>query len=294
MTASSVHAIDFPAHCFLFSQTPGQVCSSVWPCKMNQSPLSTAESTHQILSSLPSHIHFPHRLSPVPEHEMGSYGNTSPDQQPLSSLRALTHKGQFLQNRSFSPSRTPTSANISIAWSANEMQKPVDHNLQRRMHLWTMSVHLTLHLVSFAASVAIVVLLAQALMSHQNLRHVRQFSGADNAWPKPMSLSASILLLSVAGMNIVKSATFLVVGACCNTRRHKNTFFIVMIACSALLAAAWIPAIVFLETNRQDDNNFATWACARSDAAINAVVPYGAICSEEVCQIFDLEVVTID
>jgi hypothetical protein len=157
-----------------------------------------------------------------------------------------------------------------------------------------MSVHLTLHLVSFAASVAIVVLLAQALMSHQNLRHVRQFSGADNAWPKPMSLSASILLLSVAVMNIVKSATFLVVEACCSTRRHNNTFFIVMTACSALLAAAWISAIVFLETNRQDDNNFATWACARSDATINAVVPYGAICSEEVCQNFDLEVVTID
>lgn len=242
---------------------------------------------HRADLSPPSHCTFSSRtLYTVPEHETETFAGTEPVQHHYSSSPSSPssgHQNRFLNMRDSSHSLTPSQAHQPRAWFGCALQKPENQiSWRRRAHPWTTSSQLALHIISFAASIATVTLLAQALISHQKLRHIRQFSGADNAWPKHMSLTAGIILLAAASANVVKSASFFVVEVYCRTRPHSNKLLVVSTACSLSMAAFWISASVFAEINRQNDENFATWACARSDAAFNQVVPYRAICNEEV------------
>ncbi len=234
--------------------------------------------------SPPSHCLFPQRtLYTVPEQETESCvgPQSARHSSHLSGLRGGP-ESQSLSMNTFLLSPTRSKAQEPAEWFPYEMQKLENHHARRRAYRWLMPVRLVLHIVNLAASIAIVTLLAQALISHQRLRFVRQFSGAGNAWPKNMSLAASLILLLAAIANVVKSVTFLIMEAHLRTRQHSNTFLVISTACSALMAAVWVPACVYVEINRQNNDDFATWACARSDAAFNQIVPYKKICNEEV------------
>lgn len=238
----------------------------------------------------PSQRTFPLRpLYTVPEHETGSCSGQYPAQHffsPLSthSTPRVFHENQRLNPKDLPPSWTPFQNDESTGWFANMTQTAKNQCARRRAHRWIMSTQLALHLINFASSLAILALIAQALISHQKLRHIRQFSGADNAWPQKMSLAPSFLLLFAASTNVVKSAAFLAVEVLKGSKPSGNLYLfrIVSTACSVLMAAIWVPASVFVEINRQKTDSFTTWACARSDAAFNQIVPYRAICTEEV------------
>jgi hypothetical protein len=194
----------------------------------------------------------------------------------------MGHKLHLLNMNNSPPTSAPSQAHGPRASFLHDMKKPENKIPRHRAYCWTIFASLALHLFNLAASIAVVALLAQALSLHHKLRHVRQFSGADSAWPKNLSLTGSIVLLSAAATNVVKSTTFLVVEVHQRIRPHSNMFLIVLTACSAVMVAIWVSACVFAEMNRRSNEDFATWACARSDAPFNQVVPYGAICNQEV------------
>jgi hypothetical protein len=194
----------------------------------------------------------------------------------------MGHKLHSLNMNSSAPTSAPSQAYGPRASFLHDVKKPENKIPWRRAHRWTIFASLALHLFNLAASTVVVALLAQALSSHHKLRHIRQFSGVDSAWPKNLSLTGSIVFLAAAATNLVKSAIFLMVEVHQRIHPHSNMFLIVLTACSAVMVAIWVSACVFVEMNRQSNEDFATWACARSDAPFNQVVPFGAICNEEV------------
>ncbi len=238
---------------------------------------------------MPSSFHctFPQRtLYPVPEHEMENRAGTNPLQYDFSTAPSSLkngHQSQFLSMSNSSTSSNHAQSHKSRAWFRLVLQKLENQDARRRAHGWRTSVYLVLHVVSLAASTAIIALIAQALISHRKTRHIRQFSGADNAWPRNMSLIASNILLTVASANVLKAATCSGIEIHHWARPYRNRFLVLSAVCSALMATMWVPAFVIAEIYRKSDNDFAAWACARSDAAFNQVIPYKAICNEEVC-----------
>ena len=264
---------------------------------MNHLPSKRDAFGYRAASSPPPYCTFPQRIiRTVPEDETESSASQYPPQNPSSTLSVAknNHDSQPLSMEDFSTHPMHPRPHKPKAWLARQIPMPEGPNAWRRAYRWTMPAHLALHIVSFAASIAIVVLLAQALISHQNLRQIRQFSGVNNAWPKRISLTANIILLCVASTTVVKSAGCLVLELHLKTRPHSNSFLIASTTCSAFLAIVWTAATVFAEVDRQSDENLATWACARSDAAINQIIPYKAICSEEVSQYMHLEHLDVD
>ena len=257
------------------------------PAGMDHLPFSRDTLDHRATLSSSFHCTFPQRtLYPVPEHETKNFAGTNPLQ--YNSLPAPPSLKNERQSRLLNVNNSSMSSNHSQLhepreWFRRMMQKPENQNSRYPAHRWRTPVYLIFHVVSLAASTAIVALIAQALISHQKLRHVRQFSGAENAWPRKMSLTASNILLTAAGVNVVKATTCSGIEVYHRTKPYSNRFLILSTVCSALMASIWVPASVFAETNRQSDDDFTTWACARSDAAFNQVIPYGAICHEEVC-----------
>ncbi len=256
---------------------------------MNHLSFTRNESPARAHLSHPSHGVFPQRsLYTVPEQDAESWDSHS-IQYSSSTLAGPENDPErhWPNTKDLTHSHTPSQAHGLPSWLVHLMQKPEDPPSRRQAHRWTTSLHLILHLFNFAASIAIVALVGHALISHGTSRHIRQFGGADNAWPKSMSLQASIILLSAASTNVVKSAAFFAaeVRNKIRTYNKKDMFLIITAACSTTMAAIWVAASVFVEINRQRHDNFATWACARSDATLNQVVPYRAICNEEVCEI---------
>ncbi len=233
------------------------------------------------------HCTFPQRhLYPVPEHETDNFSGANPLQYNASTAPSSLKNGrqsQFLSMSNFSMSSNHSELHESRAWFRRGLPRPENRNAGRRVHRWRTSVYLVLHFISLAASTAIVALIAQALISHRKVQHVRQFSGTDNAWPRNMSLTASTILLSAAVANVVKAATCSGIEAHHWARPYNDRFLGLSAIFSALMAIMWIPASVIAEINRKRDNDFATWSCARSGAAFNQVIPYRAICNEEVC-----------
>jgi hypothetical protein len=252
---------------------------------MSQVPSERDVVSTQPTSSPYTHVVFPQRaLYTVPEHEMES--PAGPTAAPCSSAvvpdPGAIPMSQLVYIRESSFSSTRSQGYGPEAWYPQKMQRHENWNRHHQAGRWMTPVRIALNIGTLMASVAIVGLLAQALVLHQKLRHVRQFSGTDDAWPKHLSLSASIFLLSSASMNIVKSATFLVIEVHRKNRTHNNRFLVICTSCSALMAAIWIAASVFAEVNKKSEGSFAVWACARSDAVFNLIVPYGQICNEEV------------
>jgi hypothetical protein len=97
-----------------------------------------------------------------------------------------------------------------------------------------------------------------------------------------MSFTASIILLTAASVNVVKSASSFVVEVYYRTRPYSHRLLVVSTVSSVTMAAIWVAASVFVEVNRRNNEDFATWSCARSEAVFNQIVPYKAICDEEV------------
>ncbi|KAF7510366.1 hypothetical protein GJ744_006862 [Endocarpon pusillum] len=253
---------------------------------MHHLPLTRETLGHGTTLSSSFHCTFPQRtLYPVPEYETENSAGTNPLQYNSSPAPPSVKNGRQSQLRNvnnFSMSSNQSQSHVSRAWFRRMMQKPDNQNSERRAHRWRTPVYLIFHVVSLVASTAIVALIAQALISHQKLRHVRQFSGAENAWPRKMSLTASNILLTAAGVNVLKATTCSGIEVHHRTKPYSNRFLILSTVCSALMASMWVPTSVFAEVKRQSDDDFVTWACARSDTAFNQVIPYGAICHEEV------------
>jgi hypothetical protein len=254
---------------------------------MDYQPSSRDGFTGRPTSTLPSHCTFPSRkLYPVPEYEAEIFAGSKSAQHDDSSTLPGPRDGDLDRDwnmRDSSRSSTSPQAHRLRAWFSCPLEKsedPIGQNC--RAYQWTTPARLVLHVVSFAASLATVTLLAQALIAHRKLRYVRQFSGADNAWPKEMSFTASIILLAAASVNVVKSASFFVVEIYYRTRSHSNMLLVVSTASSITMAAIWVAVSVFVEVNRRNNEDFATWSCARSEAVFNEIVPYRAICDEEV------------
>jgi hypothetical protein len=254
---------------------------------MNHHPSSRHGLAEGPALTPPSHCTFPPRaLYTVPEYEAETFAGSKPAQHGPSSILSGHRDGDRDRDwnmRDSSHSWTYPQAQQSRAWFSCAPQKPEDATAQLcRAYQWTTPARLLFHVISFAASLATVTLLAQALISHRKLRHIRQFSGADNAWPKHMSFTASIVLLAAASVNIVKSASSFVVEVYYRTRSHSNRLLIVSTVSSVSMAAIWVAVSVFVEANRRSNEDFATWSCARSEAVFNQIVPYRAICNEEV------------
>jgi hypothetical protein len=172
--------------------------------------------------------------------------------------------------------KTPSSG----SWMVDDLEKPIG---RRPSGQWVNIARGVLHFINLAAGVTVITLLAHALVLHHQLRHIRQFNGADSAWPKQMSLTPTILLLSIASAGVVKACIFLVLEIFPRFSRRGNFFLIFSTACAVELAAGWMSAIVVAELKKGKENDFTTWACARADASSNQVIPYGSICTEEVC-----------
>jgi hypothetical protein len=252
---------------------------------MSQLFFQRSGSASRASPSLPSHYSFPQRtLYTVPEHELESCASASPARlKPASPYSPRSdHGSQSLNVRDSSHSLTSSRLSDPRPSFAEEAQKPVDQGSPRRACGWTCAPRTVLHLVNLVASITILVLVAQALRSHRKLRRIRQLNGADNPWPKNMSFTPSIVLLSVGSAGVIKSAAFLVAEVRHRTKVHNSMFLIILTVCSAVMAAIWVSATVFVEMKRQNDDNFTTWACARSDAAVNHIIPYRMICDEEV------------
>jgi hypothetical protein len=254
---------------------------------MDHQPSSQDGFNGRPASAAPSHCTFPSRkLYPVPESEAEIFAGSKSVHYDHSSTLPGPRDGNLdrvwnIEDSSYSS--TYPQAHRSRAWFSCPLQKPEDPiNRRCRAYHWTTPARLILHVVNFAASLAMVILLAQALISHRKLRHVRQFSGADNAWPKEMSFTASIILLTAASVNVVKSASSFVVEVYYRTRPHSHRLLVVSTVSSVTMAAIWVAASVFVEVNRRNNEDFATWSCARSEAVFNQIVPYRAICDEEV------------
>jgi len=254
---------------------------------MDYQPSSRDGFAERPASTHPSHCTFPSRtLYPVPEYEAKIFAGSKSVQHNHSSTLAGPRDGDLDRDwnmRDSSHSSTQPQAHRLRAWFSSPSQKSEDPIGQRcRAFQWTTPARLVLHVVNFAASLAMVTLLAQALISHRKLRYIRQFSGADNAWPKEMSFTASIILLAAASVNVVKSASSFVVEIYYRARSHSNRLLVVSTASSVTMATIWVAVSVFVEVNRRNDDDFATWSCARSEAVFNQIVPYRAICDEEV------------
>lgn len=263
------------------------------PTGMDHLPFTRETLDHGTTLSSSFHLPFPQRtLYPVPEYETKNFAGTKPVQYNSSPAPPSVKNGrqsQLLNANNFSMSSKHSQSHVLSTWSRRIMQKPENQNSGCRAHGWRTPVYLIFHVFSLAASTAIVALIAQALISHQKLRHVRQFSGAENAWPRNMSLTASNILLTAAGVNVLKATTCSGIEFHHRTKPYSNRFLILSTVCSALMASIWVSASALVEIKRQSDNDFVTWACARSDTAFNQVIPYGAICHEEVCCPFHLD-----
>lgn len=254
---------------------------------MDHLPFTEHREDHRATLSSSFHCTFPQRtLYPVPEHETENFTGTN-SLQCNSSTAPFSlqngHQSRFLSMKNSSRSSNHSQPHETWAWFRRALQKPEDQHARHRAYRWKTPVYLVLHVVNLATSTAIMALIAQALISHRKVRQVRQFSGTDNAWPRNMTLTASYILLAAAGANVLKAATCSGIEVHHRARPYSNRFLILSTVCSALMAAIWVPASMFVETQRQSDNDFATWACARSDAAFNQVIPYKTICNEEVC-----------
>jgi hypothetical protein len=236
-------------------------------------------------SSLSFHASFPQQtLYTVPEHELDNSASLSTYHQPSSTLCVPKndHQGHSLNRENHSQSWTSSRTHPSTPRFTDETQTSIKQGTQRRACGWTVPPRIALHIINLAASATIIGLLAQALLSHRKLRRIRQFNGSDSAWPKQMSLTPSIILLSVASTGVFKSAVCLMAEVCCRKRLQSLSFLGMLTASSAVMGAMWLSITVFVEMKRQNHDDFATWACARSDAAVNQIVPYKAICEEEV------------
>ena len=253
---------------------------------MNYPPFRQNHFQSGAVSSLPSHRPFPRRtLFTVPENETESCANLSSSRSPSpphlvpSNGHATQSPSRELDSCSFNspPAYAPTP---QFAQESQTFEKQGAR--RRRACGWIIPARLVLHIITFAASITIIGLLAQALLSHRRLRQVRQFNGSDSAWPKQMSLTPSIVLLSVASTGVVKSAICVMAEAQRRSRLQSPLFLFGLTASSAAMGALWLLTAIFVETKGRSSDDFATWACARSGAAVNQIVPYSTICNEVV------------
>lgn len=236
---------------------------------MNPFP-AKEESVSPISSPQTSYYYVPHQLCTVPEDETLSCAEFSPVQPSPSTLNDGRTGAEVppYSTRDHEYSSKCPEREEAAAWFEEEPQKSLEQGRRSRATRWIMLARLVLLVVNLAGSTAILAVLVQALLSHQKLRHMGQLNGADNVWPNNMSFTSTTVLLFVAGTSIVKTATFLVADLLHGTRPRSNLFLAIMTTSAVLMAAAWVVSIVFAEIDRQNNKNFAAWACARLDGAV--------------------------
>ena len=229
---------------------------------------------------------FPQRtLHTISEHELDNPTNVSTSQERSSSPCVPTDSRQAhsLNMELLSQSLTSSSAHAPTSHSTNGTETSGNQGDGCRQACgWTILARLVLHIISLAASVTVIGLLAQALLTHRKLRQIRQFNGSDSAWPRQMSLTPSILLLSVASTSVAKSVISIMADVHRRKRSQSFRFLVALAGGSFVIGAIWVSTGFFIEEKRKNSDDFTTWSCVRSDAAVNQIVPYKAICDEQV------------
>lgn len=253
---------------------------------MNYVPFRQDHHPSGAVSPLPSRFPFLQRtLFTVPENEVKSGADLHSPRSPSSPhfmVRTCHERQQPSGGLGSSSSESPPAYELTPEFAEGSQTLEKRDSGRRRACGWIIPTCWTLHIITLAASITIVGLLAQALRSHQKLRQIRQFNGSDSAWPSDMSLTPSIVLLSVGATSVVKCFICMMVEAQRRTRLQSPLFLLGLTASSAAMAAFWLSAAIFMETKGRNSDDFATWACARSDAAVNQIVPYRTICNEVV------------